>query len=1427
MDAGVPRASVSRARNADCHFDAYPWRAHTCSTFHASEGGLWGRESANGTTRRWDARPLEGFAVAFGRERAHRAEKSHAEALERFAASLVGDGGSTRELVAEACRALLIPSAANETEEESSLEDRLREVAAVLEALGIRGEARRTAVNEALDACESAIDECERRVADLEQRLLEGDGEHEDALNHVLRRLVAQLKHLRARQARGCVTVRVCVGTLIEVERSETPQNPKPSVPAARMVKKTSGGIFSCCSSETSALTDDETYSAYAPSESVVSAAVSNEERLTCVVRLARESGNAESYSSTSQSVLDSTARFYAMTPALTGSWDGVIEISFYGARSSDAVTDSGTSDARSRMRAAVGASCSVMRRSADALGDHCKGRATIKLAELSETTRKDGPHELRVPIERPTDDGTAKKVAGEAVIYVDKFIETFQREGAPVTSGRGDILRDMTDLHVALRDARVANGRHILSSVVQLRGGCYSVPALAEIFTLASAWRFNVDYLKRLRRPMMEVSAAHALGRLTSTEKECFERLTSLMSTQIEYELRHILPSAKVAEQELVDALDMEESAKIARAAIPLFALTLGGISGTRFIIRLKKIVRESARMRCTEHLFRENRTHSPPTVAGITNLIRKAMKRLPLDGAILSVFPSEVDALSEAIMSMTTMISDIFAETFRVIRDVRDPPEYDSAMMSLDNALSTYRKLLKHRNLRDAMIPISSRFIDVLLQPALDETLAKVRDALVDWVKWEMHGEKSNPIPIDVERGAMHSMSCVNIFCVLYNINKAAQIHLLHGDRAALNATLLSRMCYEVLQTYVDVHEASCLESIQKARSSLMKQATGQITAASRITEIKSLVDKEFYTRLSNIHQCVLTIEPFMEEMPLLWCSSKAEFAAMFQNHKGPEYAMDDDQNIFDDDPMFKDDRVLDADFFAIRIVQKLRTARANVIASLTEFVEERIAPFVRVAILEEEPKIRSGAVKIIFSMIDSELKLMDERLSSGAFRLVLSSMHRGVCDAIEQLVLHRPMEEGSLESHENWKGLPKLTETQHSLVVELVTAFRDFFHCDGAGEPISILKTGEGRLRRLLDLWFTPTVEVVREFWQLKSELKSAIAAAGGKQIRVREIGGVSVQDILRFLQQRSNDKTAIDIYNEQSKVIMRMTLGAVFGSRMTSVKTLMGAWVCRDSSGLIGRFCVTSTQLAFSTSGTSIDHPHDSQTAIVREIRRIANITRIDAADGTPGVRITFDDRQSFVFSEFCGMHTELNIQARERDSCVAVIRTNPCFLLRPVYIQDVQVTQISEALSETSDAEDLVRSAHTMESPKLPVGDDFVTDVVCARVHGLSRDMGKFTVASESCLFLPVRGPGVSVTYTSLVSSSQAPQIHEFGWRSADIIVPIRHYDEPFMRLTTMTTTQASRVFIELTRAIEAFKERKASKIDDKTPIEDS
>ena len=328
---------------------------------------------------------------------------------------------------------------------------------------------------------------------------------------------------------------------------------------------------------------------------------------------------------------------------------------------------------------------------------------------------------------------------------------------------------------------------------------------------------------------------------------------------------------------------------------------------------------------------------------------------------------------------------------------------------------------------------------------------------------------------------------------------------------------------MCYEVLKTYVNIYERACLEAIQNARLHLMQDSKGQNTKTANVSDVKSLMVGNFYTRLSNIHQCILAIEPFMEEMPLLWCSSKAEFDETLKRQASSEYGIDDDQVIlFEDDEVhvFDEKRMLDTDFFANRIVQKLRTVRANVIASLTELIEERIAPFIRVAILDKEEKTRSAAVRIVFMMIDSELKLMNERLAPGAFRLALSSMHKGVCDAIEQLILHRPIEEGALEASERWRGLPTLTEMQHSLVVELMADVREFFHCDGAGEPESILKDGEGRLRRLLNLWFTPTIEIMREFWQLKEVLSRSIVSAHGKQIRLRSIGGVAVQDILLF-------------------------------------------------------------------------------------------------------------------------------------------------------------------------------------------------------------------------------------------------------------------------------------------------------------------
>jgi hypothetical protein len=242
--------------------------------------------------------------------------------------------------------------------------------------------------------------------------------------------------------------------------------------------------------------------------------------------------------------------------------------------------------------------------------------------------------------------------------------------------------------------------------------------------------------------------------------------------------------------------------------------------------------------------------------------------------------------------------------------------------------------------------------------------------------------------------------------------------------------------------------------------------------------------------------------------------------------------------------------------------------------------------------------------------------------------------------------------------------------------------------------------------------------------------------------------------------------------------------------------------------------MGRFFVTSTHLAFSTSGISIDHPHDSQTAMVIEIRRIAIMTRIDAADGTPGLRITVDDRRTFVFSGFCGLHASVNNRARERDTCASLIRMNECFLQRPAFSHE-QSNQGEYHLGSSSTdvtGNEGTMSAQRLEPPTLPLGEVIISSCVCACTNGAARTIGKFTIASESCSFLPVKGYGRVITYKTL--QRLKPELQKFGWRSADIIIPLELANEPVMRVTGMTVQEASSVLDELIGAIDRYSVRK-------------
>ena len=1416
------RAAVTRARDSESDDAVRPWRWRRGRAFGADASDILGvadRAAPASRSGSWAREPLEGFHRTFTVEEAFN-RKSEARKMEFLAKEMVGNRATSRETLEELALAALIPAPSG-TEAVATLEERLDGLNEALVALRIREKTRNEIVVGALDACGGAIRGFEGVVDELETRLSAGADADEDALNYVLSRSAAQLRYLRSQQTTTAkIALRVSVSEVITVSSSEshrsvaTNEAPKPRSEALRQ----SRGFFTCCTSSSVDVGDCDVESLCAPSESAVSASEHWGESLRCVVSLTQGSDETESFASTSRDSSGITMIFNAVTPLMVADENAVLELNFYTCVDSIDQTDVETkATPNGRTQRALRAPGVLMTHYDDdeTKGDKLRGRATIRVSELAETTRKHQPHELLISIEKPASGKSPRRSVGKATVFVDKLVETFNDESIAPMPVKGDTLQKAAEIFAAFEGTQTYNPRGIVHAFVNRLGACPAIAGLAEMFVLCRSWRFEVEYLERLSVCTADVVAAVSVGRLTTNEKRQYTELLELISRQLELELSNILPTASEAADELV--LDMQATSTVVPAAVTLYALSLGDISMTRLALRLKRCVRDAMRRRCVEHMVRENPTKDSPTLTDIMAMIRNLTKRMSMDSMLLSRFPTEVEAMSEASVVVATFIQEVLTEVFQGIASMQNPPDYDSAIAELENLLSSHRNELKIRRLFAAQTFISSGFVDKLLQPAFEETLVSIHRELVVWVQQEIAKEKSSLQPLDEERGIMYSDSCAELFCTLVNINKSAQEHILQGQRASFNAGLLNRICHEILQTYVDAYEQKCLETVQDARSYLTQKARAKTHASTGVEHIEALMPAEFYTRLSNIHQMVLAIEPFMEEIPLLWCSSKVEFQEKLQQHV-IETEIEDDQTPrfeeYNEDDVFEEDgKPFGTDITVNRIIHRLRTARANVIASLTELIEERVAPFVRIAILDSDARTRSTAVRIVFTMINSELQVMDTLLASGAFRLSLSSMHKAVCDSIEQLVLHRPIEEGSLESGERWKGSTMLTESQHSLVVELTSDVRTFFYSDGAGEPKSILNASEGRLQRLLNLWFTPTLEVEREFWHSKETLSREISMANGEAVRVRDVGGVSIQDILRFLRQRENDVTAMNLFNEQAKVTTTLTLRALFGSRLNSLDTLLGAWVCRNRCGLSGRLYVTSTQLAFSTSGVSIDHPHDGQTAMVREIRRITNIYRIDAQDGTSGLHVIFDDRRSFTFSQFGGVMTPLNVESRERDACVGLIRMNPSFLERQSYAKDVQPAQTIDTISMDASADELAQAAQNLQSPHLPDGESIITHCVCVRVNGLAREIGKFFVATESCVFLPVSGAGQGFTYTSMVQSNRKPELQMIGWRNADIILPIHDYleAEPTMRLTGLTKIAATSVYNDLCDALTAYR----------------
>jgi len=1407
---GDVASTTDRAFGASKRVQACVSRAHDRDDV-ASARGSWRDERerasapfadgflsvANATAR--DARSMNEIPSTIALERKglidHDANERALEARARKKAS-----GMTRlslETVRALARSRLAPTSADGVEPSvASLASRLTGFRNMAKKLGVGKGETEEAIDEALDANARARATLEARARVAEAR--EEEDDDGEAMRGVLNQDRAQLRVIRS-QTKGKAALRACVAEMVMSATTKEPRMKSPKSPLAK--SKMKGGCLSCWTvddDDNVSTSGGDVNSAYASEGAESASAV--DELMYCVVRLIRAGEELDTFASPSREVSrKATMRWDAMTPNIVCAIEGVcLEISIYAGACDTELYD----ECDERMDAAVGRRCSVMSSRDVEIGSLLCGRALITVADLGETTRREAPLSVTVALERPS----SGDIFGSATVFVDKLMESFD-ESARESESTGDVLKSTIELVSAIYATGIAEFLSSVPAFVTHQGGCRAVAAVAETFVLCAQWRWEVCYLARLAQCMTEVVAAMSVRRLTAADARDYRELAALISQIAELKLMDCLPSVDAVTNEEVDVVDAEAQGDMIRALIAVFALTFENVSWVKFILRLKKVVRRCARDRCIDLMSKENLTFGSPTLANVTSVIRKSSARLRIDAPILRAFPEEVEALVEASSSTTKFMAALVKSMFDA--NLSNPPAYDDSMVALDESLADHRQALRTMNLAVSTYAISAQVIDRTLQPALDETLASAQKTLAAWMKKELAAESTSTTPLSPAEGVMHSASCAKLFCVLRNIDTAARAHMLSGDRAVLNATNLGRMCSEVLKTYVETQERACLNSIKVARSHLFQKARSQ---ASELYHEVALVPVGLYTRLSNIHHCVVAMKPFMDEMPLLWCTSAEELqktlASEIQNGSTDIVDKDENEILYEDSEVPIGDVSRASDFVGHSIVHVLRSARANVIASLVELVEERIASYVRLAVMDNDAGLRASAVKSLFAVLNTELKGMNDNLAPGAFRLALSSMHKGVCDAIEQLILHRPIEEGATGTNDKWKGLEQLSEVQHSFAVELAYEVKEFFYCDGAGTPQSILKDGEARLRRLLNLWFTPTVEVVREFWQLKEELSRSLVEARGRQVRVRQLGGVSVQDILRFLRQRVTDVNAASLVREQSDIITQMNFRALFGNQVDISDGILGAWVCRDCSGLLGRFFVTSSLLAFSTAGMSIDHPHDGRTAIVREIRRIANIARIDAADGTPGLRVTFDDRQSFIFSEFGGLHVGLQTQARERDSCVTMIRTNPAFLQRPAFTQEQLTINYVDTVSNVLDSEISPELAQDIEPPTLPAGEKLIMSTVCQRVVGCARISGKFTVASESCVFLPVlQGAGQIVTYKSMRRSR--PQLQNFGWKNADIIIPLAMDDDSVMRLTALTRTQATTLFDALMRAIEA------------------
>ena len=807
--------------------------------------------------------------------------------------------------------------------------------------------------------------------------------------------------------------------------------------------------------------------------------------------------------------------------------------------------------------------------------------------------------------------------------------------------------------------------------------------------------------------------------------------------------------------------------------------------------------------------------RDASTPTFARVAKAARVAAACFPLDIAAFGVLPAGVSAASVASHATASALARAATAATDAVGELCAPP-YGVTFETLDSAIADLRAKMRAENLGSSAgaLAAGKRF-DQNARLALEETLVVLRPLLANTLRDAAARERGGAITaIAPERGVMHSSSLGDVFAATRDAYVAALPGTIERRRDAFareHALAVETLVSGAFRWYAEENERACLAEVRAARARLRDRREDTSLDAT-VAADAALLTRGFHTRLSNIHACVSSLRAFREDCPILWRARAS--SGRYALETRDDYDSSDDEAAVEDGD---EDRSSAESASFGDLMRSLRCSRASVIASATELLMDAVAPDFEEAALSPEYFVRGAALSRALEKVDAELAAMDAALAAGAFRLAAAAVHRAACACLERLILHRAHDDAGarfatgalVASGGSLSGTPApLTEAQHSRVVELASALEEFLSADNDGVPAQVLVDGEQRLRRLLNLWFTPTVEVVREYRRQVEAIESGgggarIAGSGGpgRVVRPSRGGGVGPLDLLQLLAQRDDDGDAAAEVESQVSAAAASEAQAVLGLPLGEI--VVASFVCREhATTLGGRLFVTQTRVGFSPCGVGPDHPHDAHGATCAKIEHVTRAwTSEGAGAAAAALYVSTVDGATIRFECFVGGARARDLALEGLRASAAANRPRSPFLAN------------AAALAPTS------------SGAVMPHGETTRRVVLCVR-EAFVEQPGTLLVTSAAVVWLPVvedvseddngasRAGGARVAFDDIAPDGVESSTR--GWRDHCVTVRVTPKSGKRVapvRIVRLTESSANALRDDILAAIAAFDER--------------